>query len=191
MQAYTLVGISGKIRSGKSTTSNAMISYDNRYVRKSFATKLKQVASTICNFDIRLCDTQEGKNTEIEQFGTVRNALQVIGTHLRELDPDIWVNALLGEYKQSINPQSADDQQNYWIIDDVRFPNEKQRIEELGGIVIRLTRESPDYHSLPEQVRAHISETALDHVEFDHYAPADQSADEIARQILEILNSCQ
>lgn len=83
---------------------------------------------------------------------TPRLLLQLIGTECgREIiHPDIWVNALMNEYKNSISithklagednisddyePEQSDFKNKYpnWIITDVRFPNEANAIIQKG-----------------------------------------------------------
>jgi hypothetical protein len=97
---------------------------------------------------------------------TPRKLLQNIGTDLfrNRLHPNIWVNALMNEYKaktissfdlsklpneETINSYGINRIKNEgeiiykeanWIITDVRFPNEAQAIKDKGGILIRVNR---------------------------------------------------
>ena len=95
---------------------------------------------------------------------TPRIMLQLLGTEAgrRVIHPNIWVNATFADYKattesrfgvmnaktgevihQSESVEIEDDilgQYPNWIITDMRFPNEKQAIEEKGGITIRIER---------------------------------------------------
>ena len=105
---------------------------------------------------------------------TVREMLQKVGTDcLRDnLHKNVWVNALLSEYDKlhlvkSDQPTldfAAEETHiyPYWIITDVRFPNEVEAIQDRGGIVIRLTRETTEAIN-----GIHESETALDN--FTHW----------------------
>ena len=100
---------------------------------------------------------------------TPRLLMQLVGTECGRqiLHPNIWVNALMNEYKpvnQSAlgrfsvnyppevdfihNPYYDGDIESYliypnWIITDTRFPNEAQAIKDRGGITIRIIR--PDF----------------------------------------------
>lgn len=73
------------------------------------------------------------KNTKLREF------IQVLGTDAmrKVIHPNIWVNALFSEF--------TDDSK--WIITDVRFPNEVEKIKEKGGIIIRIGR--PLYFRFP------------------------------------------
>lgn len=104
---------------------------------------------------------------------TPRTLLQLLGTECGRniIHPNIWVNALMQEYKSytvkgnNLNgsEQEAEVDCPDWIITDVRFPNEAQAIKDRGGIIIRVER--PDLDNNKSQ---HQSETALDNWEFDH-----------------------
>src|SRR5687767_1356970 len=92
---------------------------------------------------------------------TPRKLLQLMGTECgREtLHPNIWINALMADYKrQDTHKHYPDGIGKYpnWIITDVRFPNEVEAIKNKGGLVFRVNRvgiTSTDDHP---------SETALD-----------------------------
>ena len=91
---------------------------------------------------------------------TPRKLLQLLGTECGRqiIHPNIWVNALMNEYKPFIKdyPQLTNsagkeliEGENYrmgkailpnWIITDVRFPNEVKDIKDRDGIVIRINR---------------------------------------------------
>ena len=79
---------------------------------------------------------------------TPRLLLQLLGTECGRniIHPNIWVNALMSEYKES--PQNILKGEGYqlgdvypnWIITDCRFPNELEAVKKEGGITIRVNR---------------------------------------------------
>lgn len=88
---------------------------------------------------------------------TVRQLLQLCGTDaMRDvIHPDVWVNALMKDYKLVPNSKNRDylsingkmedvgmsyDKKEYpnWIISDVRFGNEAKAIKDRGGVVVRV-----------------------------------------------------
>lgn len=92
---------------------------------------------------------------------TPRLLLQLLGTECgREIiHPNIWVNALMSEYKLingniSSSPYSSNRMNNAlaalkstypnWIISDMRFPNELDAVKNRGGITIRVNRYPKD-----------------------------------------------
>ena len=76
------IAIIGKMCSGKTTSANLIKQMDNRYEIFSFGKKVKEVA-------VDLFQMQEKDRT----------LLTSIGTKMREIDPDIWVNYVLNQAK--------------------------------------------------------------------------------------------
>ena len=168
-----IIGFCGRLKSGK--TELAKICVEKGFTKLYFALPLKQLCADILDVSIDELNRLKGDNTDIslqlnddickilsEETGipldvvketclgktisTVREMLQFIGTDLiRQYNKDWHVNRI----REMINPDI-----NY-VIDDVRFPNEKKLIEELGGdcwFVIRPTLDN---------VSNHESETSL------------------------------
>lgn len=96
---------------------------------------------------------------------TYRDLLIKIGNDWgrNDLHQDTWVNGLMKNYK----PDKDFKKYPYWIITDVRYPNEVKAIEDRDGIVIRLTRNTDNLTS--------ESETALDHYKFRYIIPNDKN----------------
>lgn len=106
-----IIGISGKIGSGKDTIAQIICETSNQqWEIKKFAGKLKLIASMITGIPVEQFEDQEFKNTflgpEWDTYGisrrqmTVRELLQKIGTEAMRngLHTNTWVNALLCEY---------------------------------------------------------------------------------------------
>ena len=87
-------------------------------------------------------------------FTNVREVLQIIGTDLiRKYSPDWHIDKTI----ERINSYGDD---KIIVVDDVRFPNEKRKIEEIGGDVYFIIR--PNYWD----VSNHPSEIALKYTDF-------------------------
>ncbi len=79
---------------------------------------------------------------------TVREFLQFFGTDVcRRMHPSIWVDRCINDIKNE-QPMLA-------VIDDCRFPNEIEAIQEIGGKVIGLNRstEGVDLHSSEQEMK--------------------------------------
>jgi hypothetical protein len=243
-----LIGISGKIKSGKNTLAHIIqylnspiqqelnIPYNNdidytynssQWEQKSFATKLKQILSILTGINFEELETQEGKSKYLEKEWwvyknldlkkyitqneynnlidskksyyelykpTYREYLQMIGTDLfrEQLHPDVWINSLFCDYK----PIDKDKKYPSWIINDVRFINEANKIKELGGIVIRINRERICecgnetmkeskldkgfyFCSCQKTYREHKSENDLDNYNFDYVINNNSTIDNL------------
>jgi hypothetical protein len=143
----------------------------------------------------------EGEYAEIALVKlTRRKIMQLLGTECgREIiHPNIWVNALMSEYKPSCKSycarmKQADDEGctceqdcdclPNWIITDMRFPNEMKAVKDRSGITIRVNRhgnylklgdystaKKEDIENVTRQVLKieHESETALDDAKFNY-----------------------
>lgn len=148
-----IIGISGKIGSGKDTFADFLIELlQNKEVeRRFFASKLKEIHGVLTG---KPGYTQEEKNEMLEEYGfTVGEGLQKIGDGLRELyHPMVWVKSCF----KGLEP---------WVIavvTDVRYPNETDYIKEQGGILIRLNGDPAKVNENSKRDRNHSSEIALD-----------------------------
>ena len=168
-----IIGFAGRCRSGKSEL--AKVCERHGYQKISFADPLKQLCSNILgvsldelnelktnkatiDFTINedVCD-KLSKETDIPLplvrqmclgyvIHDVRHMLQFIGTDIiRRYNSDWHVNKTKDRIKPDLN----------YVIDDVRFPNEKKMIDELGGDCWFITRTTLD------NITNHESETSL------------------------------
>lgn len=162
-----LLGLCGYAQVGKTTTAIEVLKLcglSGRGLILPFAGPVKDIARQI------------GWDGEKDERG--RRLLQLIGTEVgRSYDPDVWVNKWTAQVL------------NHWadyvpliIADDVRFPNEVSRIQELGGRVIRL-------NCLGRELRLdHASEKAQTlHVDFDLTVPKQTPPELVARQVLDLV----
>ncbi len=99
------IGLMGKMASGKSTLAARIMQKYPNIKKLSLAEPVKEIANNLFNM----------KNKD-------RHLLQQIGTKMREIDPNVWVDTLL----RNIN--DCDD----IIIDDVRFENEIIKLKQAG-----------------------------------------------------------
>jgi len=147
-----VIGISGKIRSGKSRVAKTIIEILGKSGKeaevKSFAEPIYKIMSEIYKSDIRTIKKHKQANTPIYMKvprtsisngfleSNYRQIMQSIGAGARDYgDDDIWVNALFGTNNEKFN-----DSNSVWIIEDLRFPNEAKRIRECDGLLIRVER---------------------------------------------------
>lgn len=171
-----LIGLSGKKQHGKNTVAN-IIAYltgpnthypfinndswftsNGKWIQKSFAYKLKKIASLLLGKPISDFEDEQEKNKllskewdivtdKTEEVLSVRGFLQKLGTEVgRSLHPNLWINALFSDYVPMRRKYMRDDVEEYsdehpyWIITDVRFPNEVESIKHRGGLVLRVFR---------------------------------------------------
>ena len=206
-----IIGISGRMGSGKNTVGDiieklCLTNNGPKFEQKSFAGKLKQIASLLTGIPVEDFEDQEFKKSYLgAEWGTVqdiplnsippfadmqfnalmsvRELLQKLGTEaIRDgLHPNAWVNALMCEYKR---PKMSEYHPSNWIITDVRFPNELEAVEEVKGLTLKVVR--PQYETANFKPQ-HPSETSLDSAEFDYTIINDSTIDELIKKVREIL----
>lgn len=191
-----IIGINGYSGSGKDTIGKIIqdIYPNDHWKIKKFAGKLKQIGSLLTGIPIKKFEDQDFKKTNLGQEWwttcdegwqpmTVRDFLQKLGTDgLRNgLHDNVWVNALMADYKKI---EYGDDEQGHypnWVITDTRFPNEAKAIKEKGGIIIRVNRPGVG------AINQHPSETSLDDYRFDYIITNDSDIASLTKSIKTIL----
>ena len=168
-----IIGLAGRLGSGK--TELAKVCEEHGYEKLYFALPLKNLCAKLLGVTVDELNRMKTDDTRIDftlthqarkdisehtgigyetitddfrgrKIGTVREMLQVIGTDLiRRYSPNWHV----GEIRKMI-----EDGKDY-VLDDIRFPNEKEMVEELGGDVWFVVR--PDISN----VSNHESENSL------------------------------
>lgn len=185
-----IVGISGRAGSGKDTVGDFLLASGFSEAKIPFALAVKEICGKLFNISHDDLYNNKDQVTEVEvtdgviklipdltsqrgKFLTVRQVLQYFGTDLmRGFFGNVWVNAALSDIR-------PDDDV---VITDVRFVNEAKGIQDRGGVVVRLTRNTSDMD--------HESETALDdYQDFDLiYDNANETPEETTAGILVALS---
>lgn len=182
----TILGFCGRLNSGKSILSKAMVDkYEAEIV--TVASALKQLicgmlpyyfpnidelnrkkrtgfflSDSITEDDIRFISQQTSvpygfvheKCVGKGNWGDVRDIMQFIGTEIiRKYNPNWHVEKL----KDNILKSKAD----YICVDDVRFPNEREAIESLGGECFFIIRPQS------EVISNHLSEISIRWQDFE------------------------
>lgn len=148
------------MRAGKSVTAKALAE-KHGFVQLSFADALKREVIGM-GFDPDVV-----RNTKPEP---IRKLLQAYGQARRWQDPNYWIDSV-GRSINLCKPTTV------FIIDDVRFPNEAQMVEDMG-VLIRLERPGYDNTDTDE------SETALDDWDFKHTVVSDEGPEGVIDMIV-------
>lgn len=171
-----IIAFSGRKQSGKTTSSQFLQSLLTQYdfgntKIYNFADPLKEdICINILGLTHEQCygdDDEKNSLTDIQWknipgydeswmnypdydssgFMTARQVMQVVGTDMfRQMKNNVWTSATIKKIRN--------DNLDFAIIADCRFPNEVDAIRTAGGCIIRLTRNP--FNS------EHLSETALD-----------------------------
>lgn len=166
-----VIAVSGHARHGKDTVANILqkqLQEDgNRVLITHYADLLKYI-----------CTTFFGWNGEKDETG--RTLLQYVGTDVvRKKNPDYWVDFVADILNY------FEDQWDYVVIPDTRFPNEFNRLKERGLDAVHLRIVRPDFASpLTKEQQEHPSETALDDVKPDFYIVNDSDLKTLKRKTI-------
>jgi hypothetical protein len=166
-----IVAFSGKYGTGKDSAAQAVLEHIKKLFKifdseidaeldvehLKFADALKKSSSEMTGISLVDQYTANGKAKEIPGLNmTVGRFQQVLGTVAREhIHPNIWVIPVVNR---------ARDPNLYVVVSDCRFINEAAWIHKLGGVVIRLNRDSSliSDESIAGRDPTHVSETQLD-----------------------------
>lgn len=179
-----IIAFAGRKRSGKGMLAKGMREYSPNVVIIAVADSLKFLCCKLLNrtydelnqmkddgttFEVKVDDywvstikheTKISDNIIRNEIGgrvftNVREVLQIIGTDLiRKYSPDWHIDKTIEHIKSYGDDKIV-------VVEDVRFPNEKRRIEEIGGDVYFIIR--PNYWD----VSNHPSEKALKYTDFN------------------------
>ena len=157
----TGVGFTGKMMSGKDTSANFLTKWmllwkgPNFIInRMAFADSLKDFCMRYLGLTKHQCYDQEGKKEYNEFWGmTNREILQRVGTEAMRngFHKDVWAKITELKIEKAVNNGE------FFIITDVRFPNEAEIIRKHGGIVVEIIRPASDVSG----IEGHASEQRL------------------------------
>lgn len=153
-----IIGISGKIGSGKTTLADFLLNQsDQRVAVVNFADALKRVVADHFSVPLARFYDQAEKNKPIsdENSLTVGEALQQVGEERRAQDPDYWLKQMDLAIEKLVNIDVL-------VVADVRHVNEANWVRERGGLLVRLNGDPADVRKKSLRDHTHASETELD-----------------------------
>lgn len=166
-----VIAVSGRARHGKDTVANILQKQLEEDGHRVFITHYADLLKYICTTFFKW-------NGEKDEAG--RTLLQYVGTDVvRKNNPDYWVDFVADILNY------FEDQWDYVVIPDTRFPNEFNRLKERGLDAVHLRVVRPDFISpLTKEQQAHPSETALDDVKPDFYIVNDSDLKTLKRKTI-------
>lgn len=182
MSKRIIIGITGKINSGKSLCSHLIQLKHANFIEYSVSEPLKQIA-TIFGFEHQeVYGTQAQKQTINDFWGiSGRTFLQTFGTNIcREVLPQ-HMPSMSSVWCQLLRKKIGDTTTNI-IIPDVRFKNEADIIKELGGWIIHVDR--PGNNSYQS---SHKSETEMTSIPPDFTINNDSDVKHVSDQLENII----
>lgn len=184
-----IVGLHGKMRAGKSTAAQRLALYSPLpVVEVSFAAKLKESAAALLDVPTPILETwkneretyvtvsrMEWGRTRIIVKQPVRSFLQRYGTeaHREVFGQDFWLDAAL--------PLDRDYDDALYVVTDVRFPNEAERVRDLRGIVVKVVGPETDTGSHASEQDLDCDYTLDNMTRSDNFAALDTEVGELLR----------
>lgn len=170
MKIIGLIGLSGRKRSGKDTVY-AIIQEEAerlRPARVAFADALKEEVSALLNVPIAELEADKAR---------FRGILQWWGTEWRRAqNPNYWID----QTRKKILALKGIS--GLIVATDVRFPNEAELIENMGGVVVRISR--PEANNVTDP---HPSEVVMDSYPFKHVIHNTGTIDDLRREVRKFL----
>lgn len=170
MPRQILVAFTGLAQSGKTTAAKQLC--HEGFDRMSFADPIKQM--------VRCLTPETDKTAELAAFGgkSLRFLYQSLGTDWGRdmVDENIWVS-LGRERLKSLLRDVEEGVIKGVVIDDLRFDNEAELIHELGGLVIKVSREGTESMS-------HASESGISGHLISYEMSNDTSVEELRDSVL-------
>ena len=139
-----IIGITGKAGSGKDTVALGLL---NNFpsTRDTLAAPIKRFVADVFRIPWEVVDgaTPEGRiKREQELYNwpgwTPRRLLQFVGTELmrNNIDKDIWVKSIILRIKEGL----TQDPNVLYVVPDIRFPNEMQRLRDEFGDSFKMVK---------------------------------------------------
>jgi hypothetical protein len=158
-----LIGLGGKLQSGKDTVFNIIKEFHPEAEKFYFTKKMKESAAALFGIDPELWEKY--KNDELEslltlELGkgevvihmTIRQFLQRYGTeaHRNIFGEDYWLDDIM--------PEDFDHSNRFVVVKDMRMPNEIERIIELSGFTVKVEKnglensDHPTENEIPDEL---------------------------------------
>lgn len=154
-----ILGLCGLRGHGKDTFARILGEHDTSLQRLAFADELKRICRLVFGLTEYQVSVLEGKERPLSApikldaylpqletatglkmkptgltATTPREVLQYVGTdYVRNSNPTYWLDKVSGRI--SASPRDAN-----FVVTDVRFPNEAERIRQIGGMIVRVHR---------------------------------------------------
>ena len=192
-----IIGLHGKIGAGKDATCEIMryflyrnaetFSFEEWSMSGGFSNwrnvkishRLKEIVSMLTGYTMEQIEDRSLKDAPIKTWKdshvTLRTVMNEVGTEIaRKLNPDIWIMSTFSTY---------DENEDDWIITDVRFPGEADYIRNKGGIIIDIKRDI-DYQTVNYD---HLTETAMNDYSYDYVIDNNGSIEDLKEEVKKIL----
>lgn len=158
-----VIGLGCTAQVGKDTAAEYLEKkYPGKVKRVAFADKLKQVCMLLFGLSYEQCyGSKEVKEAIDPRYGmSPREIMQKVGEGMRKIYPNIWVDTVF----YTTIPEHQKEGYDCFVVSDVRYPNEGDKIHAEAGTLIKVLRDEGGVEVGSE----HSSETAMkDYTDFN------------------------
>lgn len=177
------IGFTGRMKSGKDTCAQYVIKHlleakgTNYGIDKiAFADSLKEICMKYLGLTKYQCYDQDGKEEYNKFWGmTNREILQRVGTEAMRngFHPDVWSKITELKIKEIVKNN------RFFIITDIRFPNEAETVKRNGGLVVHVSRPN----TIANGIINHASEVPIPKDLIDFFIINDRDLPSLERNI--------
>jgi hypothetical protein len=177
-----IIGLNGRMQSGKDTVATILAENFNNIQRGAFARKLKQSGASALDIsteqleDLKLNGTIIISGSDWTHEISGRQYLQYYGTeaHRDVFGDDFWV-------EQVLDKPVTDG--HILVVTDMRFPNEISGVLDRGGIAVKIRRAEADNKPI-----LHPSEQTLPDEQFDYFLDNNGSMAELHENVFRMVD---
>ena len=155
MNKLEIVGLSGLAGSGKGECSLSLRE-NLGFTEIAFADKLKSLTSELFALDINMLRAETPQDRaereepirRLSKDGTPRSGrwlLQEVGNKIRTVYPEVWVEYVGHKMISKFDSVLRDNKNDRFVIPDVRYQNEFDFINSIGGTIIDVQRGEMPY----------------------------------------------
>ena len=151
-----LIGLGCTAQVGKDTAAEYWeAKFPGEVKRVAFADKVKRTAMLVFDLSYEQCfGPKEIKEAVDPRWGkSPREIMQGIGDKMRQIHPMVWIDTVFYSTIPDLETEGFDT----FVVSDVRYPNEGDKILDEGGFVIKVEREEGEVLVGAD----HPSETAM------------------------------
>ncbi len=183
-----LIAFCSRKRAGKDTGANYLIE-NYGYTQYSFAGPLKKACQEIFMFSDEQTEGHEKERHDDRWNITARKVFQIFGTEMfREKLSDFFPemahlkeNFWIYRFKIWYNKFKQENPNGKVVVSDVRFPNEADIVKKLGGVVVKIHRNTNN------KIDNHASEKQIDLIKGDYTIENNGTLQEYYNNIEQIL----
>jgi hypothetical protein len=174
----SIIGLVGNKRVGKDTCADYLVSQG--YIKLSFAHFLKESLKVLFDWDDESFNDDNKEKNDVYWGVSPRYMCQSLGTFLRNniiTDKSFHIKRL-DKVVKSLYGLNI-------VFSDIRYQDELDYVKSLGGIIIKITRNSVQLNEYSN----HQSETGIDKlINYDYHIKNNSTKEELFNELIKLLN---